>query len=354
MRGAAFAAGVAALAALLAGGGRASLYSPDDPFAVPVGSDGKPAPLPFDEFKRRLAVLKNLPNTDLKPNPDRERVLARIAQAQRKAQNRTPPETVALAVDLLRTGRPADAAGVLATGDRQSYLSNVTLAHVSAALGDWATASEYLTIANGLRPPAEWAGLTPSQLAWQLKVTRGPLAKLFESRWLESRHRPTTETEEPDDLFPVRFVNAAGQYQPGVLAPTEREKLPADAIAVVQQLLLWSPNDTRLYWLLGELYVATGDVRTGRRVLDDCVETGGKYGNRKVLQAHRQAVIAAADALPKEAPAEDVPLAQPDTVQPAEPPIEGPAFGLGTIGVYFGVVGALAVLALVRTVLKRR
>ncbi|MFO0824616.1 MAG: tetratricopeptide repeat protein [Gemmataceae bacterium] len=333
---------------------QASLYCPDEPFAIPVGNDGKAVALPFEEFKRRLAVLKNLLDTTRKSNPDRERVLQRVETAMRKGRNRTPAETAALASELLLLGKPEDAAGLLAAGDRQGFLSNMTLAHVNAALNDWATATEYLTIANGRPQPAELPGLSPAQLKWQFQINQGPLVRLFEARWRDSRHRPAPDTEEPEAIFLVKFVDPEGVYTPGVLAPSERAKLPPDAIATIQQLLLWFPNDARLYWLLGELYTATGDIAVGRRILDECVSEAWKYGNRKVLQTHRHAVIATDDARPKVAPVEDLPLAQAADAAPPTGPIESPAISMRTIGVYFGIVGAVAVLALLRTIFKRR
>src|SRR5262249_39564363 len=130
------------------------------------------------------------------------------------------------------------------------------------------------------------------------------------------------ETEEPLPLFPlpgegesrppVRFVNDKGEYQPGVIAASEKAKLPPDAIATVQQLLLWVPTDTRLLWLLGELYAANGDLEAALKILDTCT-WGRQYGNRKVLAAHRHAVMEAAKARPTPTAPEDVPLVQPTT-----------------------------------------
>jgi tetratricopeptide (TPR) repeat protein len=67
--------------------------------------------------------------------------------------------------------------------------------------------------------------------------------------------------QEPGkDFQPVQFVGPSGKFEPGKIAAAEKAKLPPDAIAVVQQLLIWMPQDLRLYWLLGELMNADGDV----------------------------------------------------------------------------------------------
>jgi hypothetical protein len=67
----------------------------------------------------------------------------------------------------------------------------------------------------------------------------------------------------------VRFVGPDGKYQAGALAPEEAKKLPADAVDIVQQLLLWMPHDHRLYWLLGELYNARGEYATAYKIFDE-------------------------------------------------------------------------------------
>ena len=76
--------------------------------------------------------------------------------------------------------------------------------------------------------------------------------------FLKLRRKPQT-TLALDSLFtdaakkPVRFVDEAGKYAPGRIPGTERDKLPDDAIEIVEQLLVWMPNDIALYWLLAEL-----------------------------------------------------------------------------------------------------
>jgi hypothetical protein len=52
-------------------------------------------------------------------------------------------------------------------------------------------------------------------------------------------------------------------------------KPPANAIALVQQLCIWLPNDARLLWQLAELAYADGDVRTAANLMDGAV---AEYG----------------------------------------------------------------------------
>jgi hypothetical protein len=158
----------------------------------------------------------------------------------------------------------------------------------------------------------------------------------------EAKPRPAPEAEEPTPLFPlpdkdgraapVRFVNDAGVYEPGTLAAAERAKLPPDALAVVQQMLLLFPGDTRLYWLLAELYAADDKLDEALKILDECAWSR-QYGNRQQFMAHRAAIRAAIDA-------------RPPPVEPTSP------VSLPMIFVYFGVVVAVGVVALIRALRK--
>jgi hypothetical protein len=52
-------------------------------------------------------------------------------------------------------------------------------------------------------------------------------------------------------------------------------KPPANAIALVQQLCIWLPNDARLLWQLAELAYADGDVRIAANLMDGAVTEYG-------------------------------------------------------------------------------
>src|SRR5262249_48715819 len=100
-------------------------------------------------------------------------------------------------------------------------------------------------------------------------------------RQRELRDKPLTYSkylERLDPLFPapgedgkaagepVRYVSESGKFEPGKIAAAEKAKLPKDAILVVEQLLIWMPDDLRLYWQLGELFNAHGDVNAARTI----------------------------------------------------------------------------------------
>jgi tetratricopeptide (TPR) repeat protein len=84
--------------------------------------------------------------------------------------------------------------------------------------------------------------------------------ELFHLKWLTIRQRVAPAQRERerflvlDPLFETRFVGADGKWSPGLGLPrTEYEKLPADAMLLVQSLLLAYPADAKLILLFAEL-----------------------------------------------------------------------------------------------------
>ena len=75
--------------------------------------------------------------------------------------------------------------------------------------------------------------------------------------------------------------------------------------------------------------------------MDECVASG-RYSNRKVLMQHREAVTKVAN------------VEQPQAEEQTPPPPEAVPFSMRTVGIYFGVVAAIALFALVRAVTKKR
>lgn len=360
--------GAGVLAVLLAADGRASLHDPEDPpVGIPVNDDGTPEALPFLAFESRRATVRNQgeaafpliaidrdtkePLIDKKTGQpilsDRGKLDARIKLAQKK-KARTPDESAALAIDLIRF-RNAPGAEVELKGLRRGFLPNVTLAHSMADQGRWAEALEYLDIANSERPPASLPGTSPKKLAWQLKLNKGPLMTLFRLRAPEARAQDDAkrgksklppellpENELPDRIFGVDFANP----------DADKAKLPPDALATAQQLVLWFPFDVRLYWLLAEVYAATGDVRSASKILDQCAWSLG-YSNRKVLMQHREAMARAVAALPPDQPTDD-------TGPPPDLPPPDVPFSMSAVWWYFGVVALFALLALGRAIMRMK
>jgi hypothetical protein len=90
----------------------------------------------------------------------------------------------------------------------------------------------------------------------------GYLLKLMRLRSKEPAGQPFQAVDAIFDggtpSTPIRFVNDKGEFEPGKVSLAEKKKLPANARDIVQQLLLWMPEDRRLYWLLGEIYNTEG------------------------------------------------------------------------------------------------
>ncbi|MFO0795907.1 MAG: tetratricopeptide repeat protein [Gemmataceae bacterium] len=335
--------------------GRAVLYSPDDPMVVPVRPDGTAEALPFDVLRLRLAQLGNVanpqPGPNGQPNPDRSKVLKRV---QDRPSAKTADDAAAQAADLIRLGNGGQVAYAdhalkllypFRGGRQPNYFVFTTLAAVYAARGEWRMAEEaHAAALFDAEMPAAVKGWSGPQRDWLCKFDDTYLPHYYRLQRTESelKPRPAPEAELPTPLFPlpdkdgkanlVRFVNNAGVYEPGTLAAAERAKLPPDALAVAQQMMMLFPGDTRLYWLLAELYAADNKLDEAVIILDECAWSR-QYGNRVAFMEHRAAIRSAIDARPK----------------PVEPT---PPISLPMIFVYFAVVVVIGVVALVRALRK--
>ena len=323
-----------------------------------------------------MAVLTNA--RDERKIGDRKPFLERIAQAEKK--NLSADETAALAADLVRIGRLDDAQNRLAARLRDrnpNYFVFTTYAAIRATAGDWAEALRYHTAAQlDSEMPTTARGLSQSQSQWWQKLDRDYVPHYYRLRLKETEERKNksrSEVEalnEAENIFPlfpaptranpqpqpVRFVNDAGVYQPGHLAAAERAKLPPDALAIVQQLVLWFPGDSRLYWLLAELYAADGDYAAAWKLFQS-LSWGRAYSSHKIMMDHRQAVEAALNSQPRKA-TDDVALVSSvpkSTVPPADSPADPgqQPISMKTVWIYFGAVGLIAVFAFLRVIVRR-
>lgn len=115
-----------------------------------------------------------------------------------------------------------------------------------------------LQAAGPLEPVLKEMGWDERSLQF-FKDTEKVLLKLFRLRATELRRKTTELPQAADDLFDVKFIGDSGKFEARKLAADQRAKLPANALDIVQQLLIWMPDDPRLYWLLGELYNARAE-----------------------------------------------------------------------------------------------
>jgi thioredoxin-like negative regulator of GroEL len=324
------------------------VYPADEKVPFPIRPDGTAGELSFgfdppgqlNLLLDRLADIGDLNPNRKAANPARQEALARIKQRQADpATLRDPAKLAGLAADLIRT-RQTDAAVKLLAPHRRGgdFRVLATLAHAHAKRGEWADAVRLFESARlDADFPRDLPGATPDQVKWLKKVEYEYYRRWLQLHKQEAERRGPPAEEDVFPLFPVRFVNDKGEYEPGKLAEAEKAKLPPDAVAVVQQLLLWDRDDTRLFWLLGELYAATGRLREAEVIFDQCASEARQYSNRKVLMDHRAAVKRAVAALPKPAaPAEEVLLGGPE---PAKP--KGLLDGLGVSEEKLYLIGAV-------------
>lgn len=228
---------------------------------------------------RSLRALAVPPQLGLPPSPlatEYQRALAGL-------EKKTPlsaDEQADLGALYLRLGKPARAVEVLRLAQRQHPAHFRIAANLGTAWqlhGDLDQSAEALSHAVRLAP----------------KNLRA--AEELHLKLVRARRRPT-DRQSLDDLLGVRWVGPSGQWQVGQMAPAEREKLPTEALALVQRLALALPADGRLLWQLGELANATGDVRSAAAIFEGLVSEFAF--TMPEVRDRRQRLRAAADALP--------------------------------------------------------
>jgi hypothetical protein len=254
---------------------RAGLYYSGETFA-PLPSQWRGFLL--DQRQLRLIAVK--PIGTGAPSPIRARYEAEAARLTKLARERklTADEAADLGAVYVRLGEVGKALEVLGPAQREHPAHFRLAANLGTAWqlhGDLGQAAAALQQAVHLAPGKY-------QKAEELHLA------LVRKRAKEPRG-----TQDLDDLFGVKYVGPSGKYEAGRLGEAQRKALPADAVALTQQLALALPADPRLLWQLAELANAHGDVTTAAAILDGCVtEFAMRHAN---LRAHRQLVRAAAD-----------------------------------------------------------
>jgi hypothetical protein len=240
----------------------------------------------------------------------------------RMSEPLTVEQRLDLGTCLIRLRRPQDAIDILrpvATKlEKDNFLVLSTLGTAYMLTGQYQTASDWLGTDGGawewwgksfdnLNPrwqlalddsfkqwfgqgifPAigtRWQTYLEQKLKWQekdfnwFKECESYQRKLVRRRGIEFQKEPATFQAALSRLDPLfgsgksedqpHFVGESGRFEPGKIASAERAKIPKDAIKVVEQLLIWMPDDLRLSWLLGELLNAQGDTEGATIVFTD-------------------------------------------------------------------------------------
>jgi tetratricopeptide (TPR) repeat protein len=266
---------------------RAGLYNPEQP---PVAVN---AGLRFEDFNKRVKEIRAL---DAPESKQRAEFQKRIAELQAKARAGTAGTDDLLSLSayqiLLRDYAGAVQSLNLAEArapDDFRVLANLATAYYYLDNRDRAVyyQSRAVRVLDGVCP-----GWTSAQLQWPRRV-EGRFLNYLRLRLTESRRPPARGGDElaplTDALFPgLRFVGPDGEYPLGQLAPAQQARMPADAVAVVEQMLLDLPHDPdlNLYWLLAELLNARGDVVDAANLLGDLVFNRGL--SARAARRHRQ------------------------------------------------------------------
>ena len=195
----------------------------------------------------------------------------------RKTRLLTADELADLGALYLRLGQPEKAVGVLRPANRtfpEQFRIAANLGSAWQQSGDSAQAVAALEEAVRLAPK-EFLAVESLHL------------KLVRNRAKEKKNTNTL-----DDLFGVVYSG-----DPGTVDAKEKAKLPANALALVQELALVLPFDPRLLWQLAELANAHGDVRTAANLLDGVIIELGFQA--VVARTRRTRYRSAADELAK-------------------------------------------------------
>lgn len=183
-------------------------------------------------------------------------------------------ESITLGGLLLRLNRREEAVAVLESARQREpqnfmVLANLALANQLLDFYDRALQYEEEALAHW---PAKAAGYPDEQWQWFRRVEKYHWQLLRLRQREKARGAPRT-LEDVDGLFAnFSFASNREEYGPGPAGPGQwSAELPADAPRIVEQLLIWMPLDNRLYWLLGEVLNAQGQVASAATVLDDLV-----------------------------------------------------------------------------------
>lgn len=268
---------------------RAGHYHTDVLAAFDLDVNGYALPLGHTSF---MSSVNLAGEADQRPGKfgesEKHKELVRSVRERMKRGNLTPEETLSLCNDLLRLRRD-DWAIRKARNLLQPLTRNLpdgreflTLAHLSHANylpisltegRNLPRAAHMLEWALDQPFPASMPELTPKQLTWYRRLEKDYYLPFINHRANDKRRPDGHDVLDPifpgpaaKGLAPVRYVGESREYEPGALAAAEKAKLPPDAIAIVQQMILWDPDDSRLWWQLAELYNAFGDLESASQV----------------------------------------------------------------------------------------
>src|SRR5262245_57428449 len=243
-----------------------------------------------DRISAALAAKTEEPKKAVTPKDDKnettivDRVRDQVNSLQQKRRDGTitVEEAVVLGGCLILMTNHDKAIEVLTQAHSREprnfrVLGNLVVAYQGKGLLERAVLFQEQMLAPGFWP-RQVPGWTAERLRWQRRADVIYLT-LLRQRYQESlRQPPGVGTKEItlDKLFPgVRFIGPGGKYVAGEIDVRMQDKLPSDAVALVEQLILWLPHDMPLRWLLGEVLNAQGDIHSAHNLIDDLVYNRG-------------------------------------------------------------------------------
>jgi len=266
----------------------AGVHTPDEPCPFEIDGAGLAKPLPFNQFANLLAdrlaarvpVDPNLPDTadwaaagtDGWRATPAGRLTQRLCAAWPNRNALTGTQRTAysaLYIRLLRDGEALEYLQPELRSRTMDYWRVANLVHLHTERGEWDTAITRHENLADIDTVTALPGHTPAQASWVQKINAVPYRV-----WLKGRQRDTNRRTPAEDLQPE--LEIVRDYP--------------DAIAVSQQLCLWSPADNRLLWLLGEVYLARRNIREAHAVLTLLREGRSFHGPRKFNTSRKLAL----------------------------------------------------------------
>lgn len=269
----------------------------------------EPTPVPPPTIAQFQFMLDELLSIDLPQSRTRQYCQKRIMDLEEKGRsgNLSIDDRINASAYYIRLRDYEKAVAILTpveTARNFMVLSNLATANYLAGPQDRARLDRAISYSTQTLAvwPTIWPGMNRTQLYRFLRAEKYFLVMLRE-RAAEMARSGGKMPEAVDDLFPrVRTLGASGTYRAGSWPAPLLVDLPPDTLAIVEQLLLWMPDDSRLYWLLAELLNAQGDVLTASDILNKLVGRGFSF---KEIQDHRRVLNEArpfAEQLTRETP----------------------------------------------------
>jgi tetratricopeptide (TPR) repeat protein len=347
---------------------RAGLYNPAEP------GEGELNPK-FKDFQNTLVSLRFLgANKDEVKDPLQIRLFEKAMHEPMQMRYRMIQETaprvipadwnlaqrLSLSAYLIRRKKYLEAIELLKPLSRKEHDNFLILSNLSTAYHlagqEPALAIDYLD--QALKAwPEKWNGLDENrkkfleQIGWdQTQFRNYREADTYQLKLLKLRRLEKAKAgkeEHPDDLFGVAFVSETGKYEAGKLAGN----LPPRALAIVQQLLVWSPTDSRLYWLLGEIYNAIGEDAVALQIFEELAGFSGINYRPQMLSEHLNILRAV--------PRRPSVTVTPDIDSKPPPPTDSPSSGSFDVrsllvGVLVGIIISIFAYWQIREIMRRR